>query len=438
MTSVHRATTRLDNASAMLIPPVSPGPIIVEGKGCTVKDDQGRSYIDLESGPGVSSVGHCHPRVVEAVRQQAGKLIHSPGRYLSHLAVSLAERISRLADGRLPRTFFANSGAEANDGAVKLALKHAMRSGKQGFGIFALEHAFHGRLSLPLSLTGLAERKKGFGPYASFPGVVHLPAPYSYRAPAGLSPEAHGDMCVEMLDEALRTRVPGEVAVMIAEPILGVGGIIIPQANYWPRVQDICARHRITLIFDEVFVGFGRTGKMFGHQHFGGKPQIMSYAKAIAGGVPLAGFSATEEVGSAFEKGDHFTTFGTNNQLGLAAAHAVLDVLEEENLVANAAARGAQLLAGLKELQKSHDCIGDVRGIGLMIGIELVHDRQTKKPAADLALKVQKELMARDVLVSLTGVYNCVVRITPPLTISESEAGTVLDRLDAAFTAIRA
>jgi 4-aminobutyrate aminotransferase-like enzyme len=437
MTSLQRAATRLDNAGAMLIPPVSPGPIIVEGKGAIVKDDQGKSYIDLEAGPGVSSVGHCHPRVVEAVREQAGKLIHSPGRYLSHLAVSLADRISNLAEGRLPRTFFCNSGAEANDGGVKLALKHAMRSGKQGFGIFALEHAFHGRLSLPLSLTGLAERKKGFGPYASFPGVVHLPTPYSYRAPGGLSAEAHADMCVEMLEDALRTRVPGEVAVMIAEPILGVGGIIIPPASYWPRVQEICARHKITLAFDEVFVGFGRTGKMFGHQHYGGKPGIMTYAKAIGGGLPLAGFSATEEVGGAFEKGDHFTTFGTNNQLGLAAGHAVLDVLEDEKLVDNAAVRGTQFLAGLKELQARHDCIGDVRGLGLMIGVELVHDRNTKAPASDLAVKTQQELAKRGVLVSLTGVYNCVVRITPPLTISASEVGTVLDRLDEVLKVIR-
>ncbi len=435
MSTTARPARRLDNSSAMLIPPVAPGPIIVGGKGATVTDDEGRTYIDLEAGPGVSSVGHCHPRIVEAIKKQAETLIHSPGRYLSHLAVSLVERIAALTGDRLTRTFFANSGAEANEGAVKLSLKHAMNSGKKGFGIFALQHAFHGRLSLPLSLTGLAERKKGFGPYATFPGVMHLSAPYGYRAPAGLSPEAYTDLCIQELEEALLTRAPGEVAIMIAEPILAVGGIIIPPPGYWQRVQEICTRHNITLIFDEVFVGFGRTGKMFAHQHFGGKPQAMTYAKAIGGGVPIAGFSATEEVGSAFEKGDHFTTYGVNNQIGLAAAHAVLDVMAEEKLVEKAAQRGEQFLAGLKELAKKHEVIGDVRGQGLMIGIELVLDRQKKTPAPAVAAKVVKEMADRGVLISPTGVYNCVLRITPALTISAQEVDAALDRLDGALTA---
>ncbi len=435
MNRTNRPAYRLDNTSAMLIPQVSPGPVIVAGRSATVTDDQGRSYIDLEAGPGVSSVGHCHPRVVEAIQRQAEVLIHSPGRYLSHMAASLVERIADLTDGRLTRTFFANSGAEANDGAVKLALKHAMNNGKKGFGIFALQHAFHGRLSLPLSLTGLAERKKGFGPYATFPGVLHLSAPYSYRAPAGLSAEAYSELCVQELEDALLTRAPGEVAIMIAEPILAVGGILIPPANYWPSVQKLCARHKITLIFDEVFVGFGRTGKMFAHQHFSGEPQIMTYAKAIGGGVPMAGFSATEELGTGFEKGDHFTTFGVNNQIGLAAAHAVLDVMKEENLPENAARRGEQFLTSLQGLARKHEIIGDVRGQGLMIGVELVLDRKKKTPAPAVAAKVVKEMADRGVLLSVTGVHNCVLRITPPLTISEQQVDDCVERLDEALAA---
>jgi len=429
------ALLALDNSSAFLIPPIAPGPVIVEGRGSTVRDDSGKSYIDLESGPGVSSVGHCHPSIVAAIREQAGKLIHSPGRYLSHLGVSLAERIARLTKGRLTRTFFANSGAEANDGAVKLSLKHALGSGKRGLGIIALEHGFHGRLSLPLSLTGMAARKKGFGPYASFPGVVHAPAPYCYRCPLGLEPASCGTACAEAIEDKLETSVPGEVAVMIAEPILGVGGIIVPPADYWRKVQSICARHRITLVYDEVFVGFGRTGRMFGHEHFGGQPQVMSFAKAIAGGVPLGGFSATEEVGAAFEKGDHFTTFGLNNQIGLAAAHAVLDTLEKENLAAEAARKGERILAGLRAFADKEEAIGDVRGLGLMIGMEVVRNRKTREPAPDLAERLRGELMRRGVLVSLTGVHNCVVRITPPLVITDQEIDFVLDRWATALEA---
>jgi 4-aminobutyrate aminotransferase-like enzyme len=422
---------RIDSSDSLLIPSGEyRAPIIVAGRGSKVTDNEGKSYIDLEGGPGVSSVGHCHPRIVAAIREQAGKLIHSPGRYLSHLAISLAERLAKLTGDRLTRTFFANSGAEANDGAVKLCIKHAYNTGKSGFGIIALEHAFHGRLSLPLSLTGMAAKKKGFGPYSSFPGIVHMPSPYCYRCPLRLSPDSCGVACADATEEALKTRVPGEVAIMIAESILGVGGILVPPPEYWAKIQQMCTRHGITLIIDEVFVGFGRTGKMFGYQNFAVEPKVMSFAKAIAGGVPLGGFIATEEVGGAFGKGDHFTTFGVNNQIGLAAAHAVLDVLEEEGLVAGAARKGERVMSGLRRLAAQYEAIGDVRGLGLMIGFEMVRDREKRTPAPELAKQVYDELMKRGVLVSLTGVHNCVVRITPPLVISDEEIDTALDRLD--------
>lgn len=426
----------LHNAHARLIPPTNPGPIIVAGKGSTVTDDAGRTYIDLEGGPGVSSVGHCHPRIVEAIRDQAGKLIHSPGRYLSHLATSLVARLSELTGGRLNRTFFSNSGAEANDGAIKISLKHALLTGKQGFGIFSLEHSFHGRLSLPLALTGQADRKKGFGPYASFPGVVHVPAPYCYRCPLHLKPDACAGACADVVEESMKTRVPGDVAAMIVEPILAVGGVIIPPKHWWSRIKDFCRKNKITLIVDEVFVGFGRTGKMFAHQHYDVEPQVMTFAKAVAGGVPLAGFSATQEVGDSFEKGDHFSTFGVNNQIGLAAAHAVLDVIKEENIVAEAARKGEKFAEGLRELAKKHEVIGDVRAAGLMIGVELVKDRKTKEPAAELTQKIIADMKTKDVFATSTGAFNCVIRITPPLVISDEQISNVLERLDDSVTAL--
>jgi 4-aminobutyrate aminotransferase-like enzyme len=428
---------RPTNTQAMLIPPANPGPVFVEGRGSTVTDSTGRSYIDLEAGPGVSSVGHCHPRVVAAIREQAGKLLHSPGGYVSDLAASLAARLSDLTSGLLNRTFFSNSGGEANDGAVKLSLKHASNAGKRGFGILALEHANHGRQSLPLSLTGFSARKKGFGAYAAFPGVVHVPTPYCYRCPLHLKPASCGAACADVLEEQLGTRVQGEAAIMIAEPILGVGGVIVPPQEYWSKVADICTRSRITLILDEVFVGFGRTGKMFAYQNYGLQPAVMTFGKAIAGGLPLAGFTANEEVGSAFERGDHFSTFGANSQVGLAAAHAVLDVLKEENLVAAADQKGEYFMSGLRRLAERHDCIGDVRGLGLMIGIELVHDRTKRTPAPDLASQVSQMLAKQGILSSLAGLYNCVLRFTPPLVITEAEIDTVLRNLDESLAAVR-
>ena len=400
-------------------------PVIVEGRGATVTDENGKTYIDLEAGPGVVSVGHCHPRVVAAVRDQVGKLTQSPGRFYSRLSFSLAKRLSDLTGGHLCKAFIANSGAEANDGAIKIAMKHAVESGKKGLSILAFDHGFHGRLSLGLSLSGFGARKMGFGPYASFPGIVHLTPPYLYRY-------GERDYFAE-IENALRTRVAGEAAILISEPIWCVGGVYAPPPDYWPRVAELCKKHRITLIFDEVFAGFGRTGKMFSHQHYGVQPDIMTFAKAIGGGLPLAGYLATEEVGSALVVGDHFTTFGVNNQVGVAAGHAVLDILEEEQLVQRSAAAGEHFLEGLKRLEGQFPCIGDVRGYGLMLGIELVKDRQTREPAAELTKKVQASLLEAGVLVSITGTYGCVLRITPPLVITDAQIDESISCIAAAL-----
>ena len=401
-------------------------PVIVEGSGATVTDEDGRTYIDLEAGPGVVSVGHCHPRVVAAVREQVGRLTQSPGRFYSRLSWGLVKRLSELTDGHLSKAFIANSGAEANDGAIKVAIKHALESGKKGLGILAFDHGFHGRLSLGLSLSGYAARKSGFGPYASFPGIVHLPPPYRYRL-------GERDYLAE-IESALRTRVAGEAAILISEPIWCVGGVYGPPADFWPRVAELCRKHGITLIFDEVFAGFGRTGKMFSYQHFDVQPEIMTFAKAVGGGLPLAGYIATEEVGSALEVGDHFTTFGANNQVGVAAGHAVLDILEEERLVERSAEAGRRFLDGLTRLKSKHLCIGDVRGYGLMLGVELVRDRASREPAAHLARQVQAALMDAGVLVSITGTYGCVLRITPPLVISDDQIDESIAAFDAAFS----
>jgi 4-aminobutyrate aminotransferase-like enzyme len=369
-------------------------PSIATGRGAEVSDEEGRAYIDLEAGPGVASVGHCHPKVVDAIKSQADRLLQIPGRYHSLQTMHLAKRISELTGGTLRRTFFTNSGAESADGAIKCSLKHAVNTGKKGFGIIALQHGFHGRLSLPLALTGIAKQKRGMGPYGTFPGVVHAPAPYCYRCPLKLEPSSCGAKCADVVEDMLHTSVPGEAAVM--------GGVIVPPDEYWSKIQAICKRNRITLVLDEVFVGFGRTGSDFAYQQYGLEPDIVTFAKAIGGGVPLGGFIATEELGTAFEPGDHFTTYGAKNQIGIAAGHAVLDILREESLKDRAREAGASFMEGLKAIQRKFPVIGDVRGRGLMIGIELVRDAN-RTPAPDLAKALEKEVLKRGALISTTG-----------------------------------
>lgn len=427
----------IDEVVDYLVPNTNAGPVIVRGRGAAVEDEQGSTFLDFEGGPGVVSTGHCHPKVVQAIKTQAEQLLQSPGRFHSRLALTLARRISLLTNENLKQVFFTNSGAESNDGAIKLAFKHATVTGKRGYGIIALEHSFHGRLSLPLSMTGSALRKKGFGPYASFPGVVHIPAPYFYRCSLGSRTEKEcGERSALAIRDALKTRVPGVAAAMIAEPILGVGGVIVPPDNYWPLVEEICAENDILMIHDEVFTGFGRTGKMFAHQHWNANPSIMSFAKAIGGGVPLGGFIAKDSVAKAFDDGDHFTTFGSNNQVGLAAGHAVLDVLSDENLPARAEKLGNRLLEAFRRLQAKHCFVGDVRGKGLMIGIELVKDRDKKTPAPDLLKKCTAALKDRGVIVGVTGVHGCVIRLTPPLVLTDDQVSQAIEAFETVFAKV--
>jgi len=410
-------------------------PAIERGSGAEVVAEDGRSYIDLEAGPGVSSVGHSHPAIVAAIRDQLERIVHIPGRYHSRRTLELARDICDYAGNGLKRVFFANSGAESTDGAVKIALKHAVNRGRKGFGIIALQHGFHGRTSLPLALTGIAKQKRGMGPYGTFPGVTHVPAPYCYRCPLKLNPSSCGLKCAEEVETALHTSVVGEAAMMIAEPVLGVGGAIVPPAGYWPKVEEILKRYDVTLIHDEVFTGFGRTGKPFAFHHFGTKPAIVTFAKAIGGGVPLGGFIATEELGTAFEPADHFTTYGAKNMLGMASGSAVMGVLRKENLAERAKEAGTQFMEGLRALQSKFPILGDVRGLGLMIGMEIVSDDK-RTPAPKLAKALEGEALKNGVLISTTGVYGNTLRVTPPLVISAEQVDQALDRIGRALATV--
>ena len=418
----------IEAAAEYLIPvPLRP-PVIVKGEGVMVEDINGKKYLDFAAGPGVMPVGYSHPEIVEVARKQVGVLTQCPGNALNVQVVELAKKLAQISPAGLKRSFFCNSGAEAVDAAVKLAKRHAAKQGKTALGVVALEHGFHGRLALALSLTGMTGRKKGLSAYASFPGAHHIMAPYCYRCP--LTYPSCDLYCAQSLERFFYTQIPADgIAAFICEPLMGVGGVIVPQKEYLPKIKEICQKYGILLIFDEIFAGFGRTGKMFASEHSGVVPDIMAVAKAVGGGLPLGAIVATEEVGKAFEADDHYTTFGPNNVVAPATGLKTIEIIEREDLTQNAAKVGEYFLNELKRLQEEHAFVGDVRGQGLFIGVEIVKDRRGKTPDAALAKTLKQGLQERGVLTSITGVYACVLRLTPPLTITKSHVDEVVEAL---------
>ena len=405
-------------------------PVVTKASGPYVWDINGKQYLDCGTGPGVMNIGHCHPRVTEVIKQQVETLTQTPGRAYTIPVLELADKIAEIAPGNLRKSFFCNSGAEAIEGAVKLSLKRAYKNSKAGMGIIALQHAFHGRLSLALALTGITGRKRGFGPFSTFPGVVHVQAPYCYRCKLKY-PSC--EVCCADFEELLKCSGPGEFAVFIAEPILAVGGILIPPDEYWPKIREFCDQNGITLVFDEVFIGFGRTGKLFASQHWNVVPDIMTIAKALGGGLPLGAFVSTPEVADALEVGDHYTTFGWNNVVSSAAGLEGIKVLEEERLVDNSRDMGKIMLEGLRALAERSDIMGDVRGKGLLVGVELVEDKESRVPYPDAAKKISASMMERGIIVAPTGSWSNVVRIVPTLTINEGHVEQVISTFESAL-----
>jgi len=397
-------------------------PVIVQrASGCTYTGADGREYLDCFSGIAVTNAGHGHPRVLQAAREQMETLVHCCTYvYYNPRAAELCRLLAEITPGALKKSFLANSGAEAIEGALRLAKQHTKRK-----EIVALTHSFHGRSYATLSITGNWARKKGGGPY--MPGVAFAPAPYPYRCPFGSTTDAEcAARCAENLEAVLRHHTYGDVAAFVAEPVLGEGGIIVPPADYFRLVKQVLDAHGILFICDEVQSGFGRTGKMFAVEHYGVEPDIMCLAKGIADGFPLSAFIATDEIADAFTPGDHLSTFG-GNPVSCAAAMANIRVLQEEKLVDNAAERGRQILSRLEQFQEKCSLIGEVRGKGLMIGVELVTDRKTKTPAPDQARQVRRLARDNGVLVGVGGTFGNVVRIQPPLVISAEQADRACD-----------
>jgi 4-aminobutyrate aminotransferase / (S)-3-amino-2-methylpropionate transaminase / 5-aminovalerate transaminase len=394
-------------------------PIEVEqAHGTTITGSDGKTYLDCFSGISVVNAGHGHPKVIAAAKAQMDKLVHCCTYvYYNPPAGKLAKRLAEITPGKLQKTFFANSGAEAVEGAMRLAKQF---TGKKE--LIALAQSFHGRTAGTLSITGNYGRKKGSGPYLS--GVAFAPAPHFYRCPFRTStPDECAAACAEAIEDVIRSQTSGDVAAFIAESVLGEGGIIVPPDNYFKYAKAVCDKYGILFICDEVQSGFGRCGKMFAIEHYGVEPDIMTTAKGIADGFPLGAFTARADVGNAFKPGDHLSTFG-GNPVSCAAGLANIEVLIDEKLPENAAARGAQIMKRLQAVNSP--LIGDVRGKGLMIGVELVKDKQ-KTPAAAETKEVRRLCREAGVLVGAGGTFANVIRIQPPLVLTAAEADRICD-----------
>lgn len=403
------------------------------GEGSWLITRDGQRYLDYSSGIGVTNTGHAHPRVAAAVAAQAQKLLHGQQNILFHEpGLRLHERLPKLLPGGPFQAFLSNSGAEAVEAAVKLA---RVATGRPA--ILAFRYGYHGRTAQTMALTTAKDVYRGA--FEPLPGsIYHTAYPYCYRAPGGgHAPESCTCDWEAQLDLTFHQFIyPDRVAAIILEPILGEGGYVVPPPGFLPRLREITAQHGILLIADEVQTGFGRTGEMFAVRHWDVEPDILVMAKGIASGLPLSGILARTELMERWKPGVHGGTYG-GNVVSCAAANATLDVIEDEGLVANARARGDQLLTGLRSLQRRYPAIGDARGLGLMVAIELVKpgvgDGRTPDP--DLTKRIQAEALARHLIVLTAGTYVNVIRIIPPLVTTAAEVDQALEILDAALAA---
>ncbi|MHA2002717.1 MAG: aspartate aminotransferase family protein [Candidatus Thorarchaeota archaeon] len=404
--------------------------VIVEGKGAILKDIEGNEYIDCFAGIATANAGHAPDALVEAGTEQMKKLFHVSGRFHTVPQVILAQKLAEITPGDLNKTFLCNSGSEAVENAVKLVKKYAFSKGLTGGGLISLECAFHGRLGFSFSLTANSSYKKGFGSYSNAPGVKHAPTPYPYRS--RLSEEECGLEAANRLEEVIDRHTTGDVAGFFMEPILGEGGIIIPPDSYFREVVKMLKEREIPFVVDEVQTGFGRTGKLLASEHWGLKPDAMAMAKGMGGGIPIGACIGTNTLADCLESGDFFSTYG-GNPVTSAIALANINYIQESGLVENSAKIGKVFMDELEDMQKKRPLIGDVRGRGLMIGIELVKDPTSKEPAKEETKRLVEQLKNAGVIIGLGGIFKNVLRLQPPLVISEEQAKTVLEKMDKEF-----
>ncbi len=401
-----------------------------EAEGVWVKDIDGNVFLDFGSGIAVTALGHRHPKVVEAIRRQADLAIHiNSCDFYTLPQIELAERLFEVTPGKFAkRVFFGNSGTEAVEAALKISQWHTRKNHTIGF-----IGGFHGRTmgSLQLTTTNVAARRHFRG---MMPGVFHVPYAYCYRCMFKRSYPDCGLWCVKYIDEVVFTKLcpPEDTACLVVEPIQGAGGYIVPPDDYLPGLVKLCKRHGIIFIMDEVQSGFCRTGKWFACEYAGVEPDIITLSKAIAAGLPCGAAISRAEL-MDWEPGAHENTLG-GNPVVCAAALAVLDVLKSERLAENAARVGDHMLKRLRELAEKHELIGEVRGRGLMMGVELVKDRETKEPAREERDQLMKRAFERGLV--LLGAGPSSLRLAPPLVLTEEQADTGLQIFEEALAEV--
>lgn len=407
-------------------------PVFVErASGAIVEDVDGNRFIDFGAGLAVLNVGNAAPGVVEAIRKQAEAYTHTCFHVtLNEPYVALAERLNELTPGdHEKRTMLVNSGAEAVENAIKVARYFTGRS-----AVVTFDHSFHGRTLMAMSLTAkVMPYKRGFGPFA--PEVYRLPFSYPYRCPTGQPPERCGPSCADLVIEEMDKHIgPESIAAVIAEPVQGEGGFVVPAREFLPRLAEYCREHGIVFIADEVQTGVGRTGRWFGIEHFGLVPDVVTTAKALGSGLPIGGVTARADVMDAVHVGGLGGTFG-GNPLAAVAALEVIGTIERDGLLDRAERVGGTLLAGLRDLHDRYDVVGDVRGLGAMVAMELVDDRETKRPAQGAAGRVIEECYKQGLIALKAGTYDNVIRLLPPLTIGEDLVEEGLGLLEKAVAA---
>ncbi len=400
--------------------------VVKEAHGAVVEDVDGNKYIDLNAGIAVMNVGHSHPKVVEAIKRQAERLQHySLTDFYYEEAVTAAEKLREISPVNDGKVFFTNSGTESIEGSLKFA-RYFFGGSRQYF--IAFLGAFHGRTFGSLSLTASkAHYRKGFSPL--LPGVIHVPYPYPYRCPFKTDdPLECGQAVLDYIEEWIFHKLvdPSEVAAFVVEPIQGEGGYVVPPDNFLPGLRKLADKYGILLIDDEVQSGMGRTGKWFAIEHWGVKPDIMALAKAIGGGLPLGAVVIRGDIASTLVRGSHANTFG-GNPIAVAAMSAVIDLIKEEKLLDRATRLGEYTLKYFNDLKEELEIIGDVRGKGLMIGVELVKNRKTKEPATEELAHVIEKSFKRGVVVIGAGMST--IRIAPPLVIDDELLQKALDIL---------
>jgi 4-aminobutyrate aminotransferase-like enzyme len=405
--------------------------VLSEGKGMRVRDLDGREYLDFFGGILTVSVGHCHDEVNAAVKAQIDRLGHVSTLYPTVPLVTLAEKLASLTPGALEKCYFTASGTEADETAVMMAQVFTGRT-----EIVALRHGYSGRSMLAQSLTGQASWRAVPTQVAA---VKHAVAPYCYRCPLGLTYPSCGVKCAQDVEELIRTTTTGRVAGFLAEPIMGVGGIVTPPQEYFRIAVEIVRKYGGLFLCDEVQTGFGRTGTWWGCQQYGVEPEIMSMAKGIANGLPLSATICTPAIADSL-KSLTISTFG-GNPVSAAAANATIAFMEEHDLPRHAARQGARLREGLERMQRRYPrVIGEVRGMGLMQGMELVKDETAgdRTPSPEATARLFEATKQRGLLIGKGGLYGNVLRIAPPLTVTEAEVDEALEKLDGAFAALSA